>query len=458
MSADLAALAPFHLIHVGGIGMSALARILVADGIPVSGSDPKETGQTIALRALGVPVAIPGDVAAIPAGATIVVSSATRPDNPELIAARERGLVVLHRSQLLALLVRGHPTIAVSGTHGKTTTTAMIVHILRTAGLDPTFIVGSELVDPATNAQRGSGDWSIVEADESDGSLLSLAPDVAVLTNLEPEHLDHYAGIEELTETMRAWIAGVQPDGCVVACVDDPGARAVIDGARTPTRTYGFDAGDARLVRIDGTTVLELDGSAHRLELAAPGAHNARNAAAAVLAAQQAGVDPASAVRALATFTGTRRRFEAKGTTGSIRIIDDYAHHPTEIAATLQAARDVTRERGRIIALFEPHLYSRTMHLGADMGAALAHGADLVAILPIDGSREADVPSVTSRIVLDGALAAEPRRIVAWCANRDDAVRWVMRHADDDDLILTIGAGGITTLGPELLSELEKRR
>lgn len=458
MSADLAALAPFHLIHIGGIGMSALARILIADELAVSGSDPKETAQTTALRALGVPIAIPSDVDAIPAGATIVVSSAIRADNPELVAARERGLVILHRSQLLALLVRGRPTIAISGTHGKTTTTGMLIHILRSAGLDPTFVVGSELVEPATNAQRGTGDWCIVEADESDGSLLSLAPHVAVVTNLEPEHLDHYRGIDELTDTMRAWVAGVQPDGCVIACADDPGARTVLVGASVPVQTYGLDAGDARLVRIAGATVLELDGDAHRLELTAPGAHNARNAAAAVLAARVAGVDPATAVRALTSFRGTRRRFEARGAVGSIRIIDDYAHHPTEIAATLQAAREVSRDRGRVIALFEPHLYSRTMHLGAEMGAALAHGADLVAILPIDGSREAEVPEITSRIVLDGVLAAEPRRIVAWCAHRDDAVRWVIRHAGDEDLILTIGAGGITTLGTELLAALEKRR
>lgn len=457
-AAAVRALAPIHLIHVGGIGVSALARLLLADGTAASGSDPKPTPQTAALAALGMRVAIPAEPHAIPADATIVVSSAIKRDNPELREAHASGRPILHRAQLLTLLANtGRPTIAVSGTHGKTTTSAMITHILASTGADPTFVVGSELAGSGVNAGRGTGAWSVVEADESDGSLCWLSPDVAVLTNLEPEHLDHYAGIDELTETMRAWIANVRPGGIVIACSDDPGARHVLEQlpATLPIRTYGTDAGDARIVVLAGTVTVHVDGEVHRLELPVPGIHNARNATAAILACAHAGIPVADAVAALASFAGTRRRFERRGIAAGITVIDDYAHHPSEIAATLSAARSLLPERGRILAIFEPHLYSRTRHLGAALGAALVAGADLVAILPIEGSREAPVEGVTSRIVLDGALAADPRATVADCPTREDAIAWVRAHARAGDLLLTLGAGGITTLGPELLAALD---
>lgn len=450
----LHALAPFHLVHVGGIGMSALARILHAEGIPVSGSDPKETNSTQALRSLGIDVRVPPDPAAIPEDATIVLSSAARDDNPDVLAARTRGLPMIHRSQLLALLTRGAPTIAVAGTHGKTTTTAMTLGILRDTGADPSFVVGSELGGEGINAARGIGEHWVVEADESDGSLLWLSPDIAIVTNLEPEHLDHYADLAELTDTFRAWLATMPEQGRVIACADDAGAAAIgraDDG-------YGFDAGNARLTEIAGTLTLRIEHETVKLDLPVPGAHNARNAAAAVLAAYRTGVPVADAVEALRTFGGTRRRFERRGEAAGVTVIDDYAHHPTEITATLRAARARLPPGGRIIALFEPHLFSRTVHLGAPLGAALATEADLVAILPIEPSRERPVDGVTSRIVLDGALAAAPRRTIGWCASRADAVAWVLHHARSGDLVLTLGAGGITTLGDELLAALGQRR
>lgn len=456
MRDEVLALAPVHFLGIGGVGMSALARILLSEGVEVSGSDQRESPTLDALCALGARIHIGHAPEHLGAARSVVFTSAVRGTNPELQRARETGLAVLHRAQMLSLLSRGRRTIAISGTHGKTTASAMIATILMRAGLDPTFVVGSDVNEQGTNGHAGRGDIFVAEADESDGSLLWLLPEVAVVTNAEAEHLDHYADLAEVIDTFRAFLAQVCGGGLAVVCTDDPGSASLL-GATSPTVTtvtYGMGSGSWRIDR-DGS-ILRDGAEVGELRLPVPGDHNLRNALAALIVAEHVGVPLADALEALAGFRGTRRRFEDRGSLDGIRVIDDYAHHPTEIAATLQAARQVAEGR-RIIAIFQPHLFSRTRQLGSQLGAALAEGADAVGILPIYGAREDPIPGITSRILVAGALDAVPRRKVASLPDHGSAVAWALRNAEPGDLILTIGAGDVTAVGPLILSQIEAR-
>jgi UDP-N-acetylmuramate--alanine ligase len=453
-----------HLIGIGGAGMSGIARILLARGTAVSGSDAKDSRVVLALRALGADVAVGHDAAHLPAApATVVVSSAIRPTNPELTAARERGLDVVHRSQALAALTTGRRLAAVTGTAGKTSTTSMLTVALQHSGLDPSFAIGGDLAASGSGAHEGSGDVFVVEADESDASFLAFSPAVAVVTNVEADHLDHYGSADAYVAAFGEFLDRIVPGGTLVACVDDPGAAAlaVLAAERgIRVRRYGRDASaDARLVdfRPDGTgarIVLRHLGVEHLLRLSVPGEHMALNALGALLAGVELGADVEGMLAGLAAFDGVRRRFEFRGRAAGVAVYDDYAHHPSKVAAQLRAARDVAAGRGRVVVAFQPHLYSRTRQFAAEFGTALGL-ADEVVVLEVYGAREDPEPGVSGALVADAVpLPADRVRFVRrW----EEVPAVVAGVATAGDLVITMGAGDVTVLAPEILLELERR-
>lgn len=447
---------PVHMVGIGGAGMSGLATILLARGIRVSGSDVKDSRGTAALRALGARVAIGHTAGNVGDARTLVVSSAIRPHNPELVEAAARGLPVLHRAQVLSLLMREKRGIAVVGTHGKTTTTSMLALIMEHAGTDPTFLVGGDLNERGTNAYHGGGEWLVAEADESDGSFLWLAPEIAVVTNIEAEHLDHYRDEAEIRETFLAFLGNVPPDGSVVCAIEDPGVRAIASRAGRRLVTFGIGegewtasrephAGEQRVsVRREGRPL-------GTFRLHAPGEHNVRNALAAITAADAAGVAFDRAAEALERYQGVLRRFQRRGSARGVEVIDDYAHNPSKVRAALAAAREVAA--GRVVAVFQPHLYSRTRHLGGAIGEALA-AADLTIVTDVYGAREDPEPGVTGKLVVDGLLATRPRARVAYLPKRADVPPYVAQRARPGDTVLLIGAGDVTMLADEILHAL----
>ncbi|MBC7290108.1 MAG: UDP-N-acetylmuramate--L-alanine ligase [Actinotalea sp.] len=461
--------------------MSTVAALLRARGLVVSGSDAKEGPAVAALREVGVRVDVGHDAAHVEDVDTLVVSTAIRPTNPELVRAGERGIRVLHRSQALAALMADRRAVAVAGAHGKTTTSAMIAVALRHAGLDPSWAIGGTVrsadpVDAApgpdgaqrgawsgsgalAGARHGGGDVLVAEADESDGSFLAYRPHVAVVTNIEPDHLDHYGTREAFEEAFVRFAGRVEPDGWLVACADDDGARRLADAARTSgvrVRTYGSSPdADVRLgpwlVTPDGGSleVTGPEGDRAELRLAVPGAHNGLNAAGAWTAARLLGVAPDVAAAGLGRFLGTGRRFEDRGTAGGVRVVDDYAHHPTEVAALLAAARPVAGT-GRVLVLFQPHLYSRTRTFADAFAAALA-AADVVVVTDVYAAREDPDPSVTGALLTD-RLREAGHGAADFVADRVEAARAIGAAARPGDLVLTVGAGDVTELAPVVLA------
>jgi UDP-N-acetylmuramate--alanine ligase len=453
-------LSPMHLVGIGGVGMSAIATVLLERGLAVSGSDIKESQGVLALRAQGARVSIGHAAANISGARALVVSSAIRDSNPELLAARDKGIAVLHRAQVLGLLMRGRRGIAVAGTHGKTTTTSMITLALQAAGLDPTFLIGGGLNERGTNAHDGTGEWLVAEADESDASFLWLGPQIAVITNVEAEHLDHYRDEAEIRDTFLAFAANLPDDGLLVAGAEDPGARWVAERTGRRVVTVGMSEGDwtAERATVPGGQVVQVfRAGAHvgELKLSVPGEYNVRNALAAIAASEPCGVSFDDVALALRDYTGPRRRFQLRGAASGVKVVDDYSHHPTEVRAMLGAARE--QAQARIIAIFQPHLYSRTAFFGDALGAALS-AADVVVVTDIDGSREDPVPGITGKIVVDGALRARPRARVAYLPRRGDIAHYVASIAREGDLVVTIGAGDVTMLGDVILSEIKGRR
>ncbi|SDQ53534.1 UDP-N-acetylmuramate--L-alanine ligase [Quadrisphaera sp. DSM 44207] len=468
-----------HFVGVGGVGMSGVARVMLARGLRVSGSDAKDVPVLAALRALGGRVAVGFDPARLDGVSTVVAGSAIRESNPELAAARERGLRVLHRSQALQAVMHGRRVVAVAGTNGKTTTTSMLTVVLQHAGADPSFAVGGELVGAGTNAHEGTGDVFVAEADESDSSFLVYSPHVAVVTNVQPDHLDHYGTVDALEAAFAAFVDRVVPGGVLVACADDRGsaalaARARARGARAVTVGSSLDA-DVRLggVRSEGArTSFDLtdltdrtdptdraggtgaSGAAPvRVRLRVPGWHNVLDAAAAYAAATTLGVAPALAVEGLEAFTGTRRRFEARGEAGGVRVYDDYAHNPAKVAAAVGTAREVAGA-GRLLVVFQPHLYSRTLDFAEDFARALSV-ADEVFVMDVYAAREDPVPGVTGALVADRVdLPPERVRYVeSWSA----VAPAVAAAARPGDLVLTVGAGDVTMVAGEVLSLLAEQ-
>ncbi|WP_422631819.1 UDP-N-acetylmuramate--L-alanine ligase [Pseudokineococcus basanitobsidens] len=467
-----AGLGGVHCVGVGGVGMSGIARVLLARGLPVSGSDAKDVPVLAALRAVGGRVAPGFDPGRLEGAGTVVASSAIRWDNPELVAARERGLRVLHRSQGLQALMADRRAVAVAGTNGKTTTTSMLVVALQHAGLDPSFAVGGELTGAGTNAHDGTGDLFVAEADESDASFLVYSPELSVVTNVQPDHLDHYGDAAAVERAFSAFAGRVRPGGVLVVCADDPGAARLADavtaaGGREPGRwprvvTYGLaPSADVRLVdlapyggRISFGLVDTAAGEgAVPVRLAVPGVHNALDAAAAYTAATRLGVLPRVAVDGLERFTGTRRRFEARGVAAGVRVFDDYAHNPAKVAAAVQTGRQVAGD-GRLVVVFQPHLYSRTLDFAAEFGAALG-AADDVLVMDVYAAREDPVPGVTGALVAGAVpLAAEH---VAYVPSWGDVAQAATERVRPGDLVLTVGAGDVTMVAGEVLARLERR-
>jgi UDP-N-acetylmuramate--alanine ligase len=449
-----------HFIGVGGAGMSGVARILLARGLPVSGSDAKDSRALAALRALGADVHVGHDAAHVDGASTVVVSSAVRETNPELARARADGLRVLHRSQALGAVMAGRRGVAVAGTHGKTTTTSMLTVALQRCGADPSFAIGGELTESGANAHDGSGDIFVAEADESDSSFLVYAPQVSIITNVEADHLDHYGTVEAVRAAFDAFADRIVPGGSLVACLDDPGARDVAEraaarrGEALRVITYGESPEtDVRVTDLDASgpgvrfRLVAEQAPSRVLELRVPGRHNALNAAAAWSAGVALGLPADRLAEGLESFTGTRRRFEAKGEAGGVRVFDDYAHHPTEVAAVLRAARGVAGG-GRVVAVFQPHLYSRTRIFAADFAEALAL-ADEVVVLDVYAAREDPEPGVTGALIADRVPL--PSASVAYVPSWSAAAAEVASRARPGDLVLTIGAGDVTMLGPEVL-------
>jgi UDP-N-acetylmuramate--alanine ligase len=426
-----------HFVGIGGAGMSGLALIARRLGASVTGSDRAESSYTARLREHGIEPALGHRAENVPAGAEVVFSTAVGPDNPERRAAAGREL---HRSELLAQIAALRRCLAVTGTHGKTTTAAMLVHILEACGLDPAYVVGGELRGTGANAGWGEGDWIVVEADESDRSLLALHPDIALLTNAELDHHATYSSRLDLEATLSEFMGRATLSAVVW---DRPALRALC-----PPDALAYDAPD---------TVMHEHGSrVHwrgiEVTLSVPGQHNAINAVGALTAAAQAGADPARAAVALASFRGARRRFELLGATeNGIPVYDDYAHHPTEVAATIAAAR--TLAPARLVAVFQPHLYSRTRALAREFGSALA-GADVGVVLSVYPARERaeDFPGVDGRLVAAAAADAAGGRTVAWLPSFDDARVFLQRTLREGDLCLVMGAGDVDRLGRSLVA------
>ncbi|MET7992464.1 UDP-N-acetylmuramate--L-alanine ligase [Amycolatopsis sp. NPDC005232] len=454
-----------HLIGIGGAGMSGIARILLARGAAVSGSDAKESRAVLSLRAQGAELFVGQRAenldALAEAPSAVVVSTAIKESNPELAAARARNIPVLHRAQALAGLMEGHRVACIAGTHGKTSTTSMLTVALQHCRLDPSFAIGGDLNESGANAHHGEGGLFIAEADESDGSFLTYSPSVAVVTNVEPDHLDHHGTAEAYVKVFTEFVGRLQPGGLLVVCADDPGAaklgdEAAAEGVRV--RRYGRTAtgeGDARVLDYkpapDGGQVrLSLDGEELDLRVAVPGEHMALNAVAALLAGLELGAPVAGLAEGLAAFGGVRRRFEFKGRSGDVRVYDDYAHHPTEVAAQLKAVRTAAG-LGRVLVVFQPHLYSRTQTFAAEFAEALSL-ADEVVVLDVYGAREEPVPGVTGALIAD--RVTNP---VHYQPAFDLAAKLVADLVKPGDLVVTMGAGDVTQLGPEILAELDRR-
>jgi UDP-N-acetylmuramate--alanine ligase len=431
---------------------------MLARGVTVSGSDRRDSPALLALAALGARVSVGHDSANLGEVDTVVVSTAIRADNPELAGARAAGLRVLPRAVALAAVMAGRRSIAVAGTHGKTSTTSMLTVAVQACGVDPSFAIGGDLNESGSNAHAGQGDVFVAEADESDRSFLLLAPHGAIVTNVEADHLDNYGDLAAVEAAFDRFLTTVHPDGFVVLCADDPGAARLL-GVPTPARVRTYGQGEGADLRLTGLEVgpegtrytATLDGAdLGQVTIRLPGAHMALNSAAALLAGIELGLPPEGLIGGLARFGGVHRRFELKGTVGGVRVYDDYAHHPTEVSAQLRAARAVAGE-GRLVVAFQPHLYSRTAEFAEGFGTALGL-ADEVVVMDVYGAREDPVPGVTGAMVAD-AVPLPPARVLfepSWSA----AAPALAARARAGDLVLTMGAGDVSMVGPEVLAAL----
>jgi UDP-N-acetylmuramate--alanine ligase len=451
-----AELGTLHFTGIGGSGMSGIARLFLDAGYTVTGSDLRDTDAVGELRAAGATVAIGHDAANVGDADTLVVTGALWQDNPEYQYALAHGIPVLHRSQALAWLINRQRLIAVAGAHGKTTSTGMIVTALRQLGEDPSFVNGGVIAGLGRSSSYGTGELFVVEADESDGSFLLYDTAVALITNVDADHLDHY-GTQEAFEDAFVTFAQ-RASEFVVASSDDPGALAVT-ARLTGTRllTFGTAAGaDVRVSDVgdEGPVgfTLTYDGTDRFVQLAVPGAHNALNAAGAFAVLAGLGHDPDRIIGGLETFTGTGRRFELHGTVRGVRVYDDYAHHPTEVEAALQTARSVAG-RGRVIAVHQPHLYSRTQLMAGEFAEAYERLADHTVVLDVYGAREDPVPGVTGALVAD--RFADPAR-VAYLPDWQTAADHVAEYARDGDLVMTLSCGDVYRIIPQIMQALEK--
>ena len=447
---------PVHFVGIGGAGMSGIAMVLAKLGVRVTGSDLKTSRYTRHLEEAGIAVTIGHEAGNLGDAALVVISSAIPEGNPELRAARAAGLPVLRRAEMLARVMAMRRGIAVAGTHGKTTTSSMISHVLYQCGLDPTFLVGGELNDIGSNAGVGQGEWLVAEADESDGSLLFLRPEVAIVANVELDHHAHYGCLDDVHDVFRRFVALLPGNGLLVLVVGS-GGEGLADHTRASVVRVGIGAGDLRaeVARVDdrGSEFGVLDGGEElaRVTLRVPGEHNILNALTALAVLRHAGVAPADAAPYLATFSGAARRFQEMGRHGGVLVVDDYAHHPTEIIATLTAAKQ--GDHGRVIAVFQPHLFSRTRYLQREFGQALTL-ADEAVVTDIFPAREEPEPGVTGKLIVDAYLAERPGGPVSYLPRLHDVVRNLTPRVRPGDLVLTLGAGDVFRAGEQLLAAL----
>lgn len=456
-----------HFIGIGGAGMSAIAWILLKRGFEVSGSDSASGETTRRLIQNGAQI-FEGHRAENVQGADLVVTStAIRADNPERMGAEAAGIPIWRRARVLAEIMRGGRAIAVSGTHGKTTTTSMTGLMLTVAQLDPTVLIGGDLSDFGGNARPGAGEWVVAEADESDASLLDMNPDRIIVTNIDADHLDFYSDINHIIRTFGQFFSQMRAGGKLIACIDDPHVASLVGSGEWPVITYGIANPKAEMraenIRISDSgrgycfTPVWRGETLPEVELRIPGRHNVLNALASLAVGLDVGAEFEPMRRALAIFEGAKRRFQIKGIQDGVTVVDDYAHHPTEIAATLAAARGrlSAQTSGRLVGVFQPHRYSRTMHLAGDFGKALLN-MDLVVITDVYPAGEKPIAGVSGQLVYD-QLVANGHANVHYCPTLADTRRFLAGSLETGDLCLTIGAGNVYKVGEELLEDLRLR-
>ena len=452
-----------HFVGIGGAGLSGIARIMLARGMTVSGSDAKESPTLEALRALGATCHVGHAAANLGDAETVVISTAVRDTNPEVVEATRRGLRLLPRSAALESVMRGRVVVAVAGTHGKTTTTSLLTVALQHCRADPSFAIGGDLNETGSNAHDGSGELFVAEADESDGAFLVYSPHAALVTNVEADHLDNYGTEEAYRAAFDRFVDRVSPEGFMVVCADDPGAdalgRTAVERGRTVVRVGERADAEVRAegVRFLGSTstftVVDRGERLGEVTLQIPGRHYVLDALAALACGLRLGFEFRELARGLTAFTGTRRRMELKGQADGVRVYDSYAHHPNEIRGDLQAARSLAGE-GRVVVAFQPHMVSRTRIFGHDMGVALG-AADSVVVMDVYVAREEPEPGVSGAMVAAAVplAAADVVFEPSWSATAGHLVRSARRG----DVVLTLGAGDVTLLGPEVLELLEER-
>ncbi|MGO1735536.1 MAG: UDP-N-acetylmuramate--L-alanine ligase [Leucobacter sp.] len=455
------ALGRVHFVGVGGAGMSGIARMMHQAGVPVTGSDRSANYSTAALESLGIPVAIGHDSANVGDADTLVVTGALWQDNPEYQLALSTGVPVLHRSQALAWLSRGKHVVSVAGAHGKTTSTGLIVTGLLGAGADPSFVNGGIIETLGVSSAPGVDNLFVIEADESDGSFLFYDTAIALITNVDPEHLDFYGSRDAFMQAFVDFARGAREQ--VVISADDPGALEVLEALRAegehpPIRTFGEAEGsDVRIISVDDSGpvrfTVEVDGVQHDAQLSVYGRYNAVNAVGALAVLTGLGFEPAAGLEAIAGFGGTKRRFEFHAEVAGVRVYDDYAHHPTEVDALLEAARAVVGE-GRLIAVHQPHLYSRTSLFHREFAETLEARADHTVVLAVDGAREDPVPGVTGALVANDFK--DPARVV-YIDEWQRAADYLAEIARPGDVMITMSCGTVYQIIPQVVASLEAR-
>jgi len=460
-----------HLVGIGGAGMSGIAEVLLTSGYQVSGSDLKETEVTRRLKELGGIIYYGHKAEYVGDAEVVVISSAVREDNPEVLEARQRKIPVIPRAEMLAELMRLKHGIAVAGSHGKTTTTSMIATILHQAGLDPTAVIGGKLDRFGSGARIGQGDLMVVEADESDGSFLKLRPVIALVTNIDHEHLDHYGTFDKLRQSFLHFLNEIPFYGLDILCIDCPVARGMIGGLTRRYVTYG-ESRDAELRAVEiypektgcSFEVVNEGENLGRITLGMPGRHNAVNALASIAAGFELGIDFQVIARALTGFKGVGRRFEEKGRAGGVAVVDDYGHHPREVQATLNAAREWRLDPGgqlakRVVCIFQPHRYTRTKLLVDEFTSAFDR-ADLLLMTEIYSAGEEPIAGVSGKWLFDAVQAHREKIGLISCfyPGFEQILEALMKMVMPGDLVLTMGAGNIWQIGVDLLKRLEGKK
>jgi UDP-N-acetylmuramate--alanine ligase len=448
-----------HFVGIGGIGMSGIAEILVNLGYRVSGSDQKRNETIERLEQLGAKVFTGHHAAHVEGAHVVVYSSAVTGDNVELQTARQRQVPIISRAEMLAELMRLKYGIAVAGTHGKTTTTSMVATVLAEGRYDPTIVVGGRVASLGSNARLGQGEFLVAEADESDGSFLKLAPTIAVVTTIDAEHLDHWGSLEAIQEGFLTFVNKVPFYGAAVLCLDQPNIQMLLPRVEKRIITYGLESGAdlvARRLVLSGMTsrfeVSQRGTALGECSLQVPGRHNALNALAAIAVGLDLEIPFATIQRALAGFAGVQRRFQIRGTAGGVTVVDDYGHHPVEIRATLAAAKAGFDRR--VVTVFQPHRYSRTLHLRQEFLTAF-NQADVLVVMDVYSAGEAPIPGVSAADLAEGIRAHGHRNVVYLGNDRARIVEHVCEISRPGDLVLTLGAGDVSQLGPDILRRLD---